>query len=715
MSYNDKLRCDNLTTNHEGAIAWRMTPEWELYTTVVTTMGTEDKFYESGDDRIRRITDLVRRVDPLFVAQLAIYAREKMHLRSIPLLLLVELACIHQGDSLVSKAVSRTIQRADEITELLMCHQWRSGKKGLSKMSHQLLKGLAEAFNKFDEYQFAKYDRKDRKVTLRDALVLAHPKAKDARQAEIFRKIMKGMLQTPYTWETELSALGQQHFSSLMEKEEAKRRLWQQLVASRKMGYMATIRNLCNMLTVGIDEETRNAVCKFLSDPEAVHKSKQLPFRFLSAYLSLVNPQVRKRVIPLTKEEKKIAPMEERLRQTNEKLLKKEAAIHHLMQSEATSPELERHIALRQKFEKLTNKLRNGFVKTRVRRVAHFRDVTNFSIYYRAFVRKRQRHVPEIRKKHSSYWQRRLKHRSVPTERMVKDLSYLEAILARLVHQEERLRRVAISSRKRQIKRLQQEVETLSKKREKQEQRLCNSKYAEAARLAKCAREEADKEAIRHKENIRSLCAPLLKALEAAALHTADNIPGFSPDTRVLLASDTSGSMTVPVSKNSQVMCYHIGLLLSMLMKSRCPQAVTGMFGDIWKKYDMPSDNVLSNTLAMMGHEGEVGYSTNGHKVIEWLIRENRVMDKVMLFTDCQLWNNSWCDASLSTRWDEYKKMAPNAKLYIFDLAGYGQSPVNMKRDDVFCIAGWSDKVFDILAALENGSNAIDEIRRIVV
>ncbi len=38
-----------------------------------------------------------------------------------------------------------------------------------------------------------------------------------------------------------------------------------------------------------------------------------------------------------------------------------------------------------------------------------------------------------------------------------------------------------------------------------------------------------------------------------------------------------------------------------------------------------------------------------------------------------------------------------------------------MEREDVFCIAGWSDKVFDILAALENGENAIDEIRRIVV
>lgn len=123
MSYNEQLRCDNLTTNHEGALAWRMTPEWELYTTVVTTMGVEDKFYENGEDRVRRIADLVRKVQPEFVAQLAIYTREAMHLRSVPLLLLVELARCHHGDSLVSRAVSKTVQRADEITELLSCYQ----------------------------------------------------------------------------------------------------------------------------------------------------------------------------------------------------------------------------------------------------------------------------------------------------------------------------------------------------------------------------------------------------------------------------------------------------------------------------------------------------------------------------------------------------------------------------------------------------------------
>ena len=90
-------------------------------------------------------------------------------------------------------------------------------------------------------------------------------------------------------------------------------------------------------------------------------------------------------------------------------------------------------------------------------------------------------------------------------------------------------------------------------------------------------------------------------------------------------------------------------------------------------------------------------------------------MDKVMLFTDCELWDSWNGGKHLQKSWDEYKKLAPDAKLYLFDLAGYGQSPVSMEREDVYCISGWSDKVFDILSVLENGENAIDEIRRIVV
>lgn len=664
MSYNEMLRCDNLTTNYEGAQAWRMTPEWELYSTVVTTMGVEDKFYECGESRVRRIADLVRKVQPEFVAQLAIYAREAMHLRSVPMLLLVELAQCHHGDSLVSRAVSRTVQRADEITELLMCYQWRTGKKDIRGLSNQLRKGLAEAFNHFDEYQFAKYDRKDRKVTLRDALLLVHPKPKDDAQEMIFKKILNDDLEVPYTWETELSKAGKQQFSSAEEKDSVMRATWQELIGSGRLGYMAMLRNLRNMANLCIDDASKAKVCEKLSDRSEVKKSKQLPFRFLSAYLQLVNDKVAEVRCPSFRDSWVYDVHNALWRKKNNisnKVNMLKRGLYIVRRRKSSCYTLPSILALNVRIKgKLEYKL------------------PKFHLYYRALVERRVDTLPE-----------KDALKLLQLEKMMENID-------------------------KRMKALRPWIE-----REELRLKMLRGKAYEAEKYQKMANLRERKRMNRRLKKLgitrQQYLAPMLYALEKAAIETAANIPGFNESTRVLLASDTSSSMFHLVSMNSSVMCYHIGLLLSMLMKHRCPQAVTGMFGDIWKVYNMPSTNILQNTIDMIKHVGEVGYATNGYKVIDWLIDEEKVMDKVMLFTDCQLWDSYGGYASLAQSWDMYKEISPNAKLYIFDLAGYGQSPISMERDDVFCIAGWSDKVFDILAALERGNSAIDEIRRIVV
>jgi hypothetical protein len=85
-----------------------------------------------------------------------------------------------------------------------------------------------------------------------------------------------------------------------------------------------------------------------------------------------------------------------------------------------------------------------------------------------------------------------------------------------------------------------------------------------------------------------------------------------------------------------------------------------------------------------------------------------------MLFTDGQLWdsktNNAALANTMSAKWMEYKKIAPNAKLYLFDLAGHKAVPLDVRQHDVFLVAGWSDKVFEIMDAIEKGSDAITEI-----
>jgi 60 kDa SS-A/Ro ribonucleoprotein len=507
MKFNVFRKAKPVVTNYEGAKAFTLDERVELYSAVVTT-SLNNKFYETADKRMDRIRSLIMKNDPAFVAKLAIYTRNNMYLRSVPLMLAVELAKTQSGNSVVSKAVKGVVQRADEITELLAYYQLaneRNGAKKLNKLSKQIQNGLSEAFNKFDEYQFAKYDRAG-EIRLKDALFIIHPKAVNEQQQSLFDKIAKGSLEVPYTWETELSALGQQKFGNENEKQVAFRTKWEELITSGKLGYMALMRNLRNIIEAGVSFEIMEEVCLHLANRDAIAKSKQLPFRFLAAY---------------------------------------------------------------------------------------------------------------------------------------------------------------------------REIKVLS-----------------------------------------SGAVPMvLEALENAVEQSAMNIRGFGRNTSVLIACDVSGSMQKAISAKSKIMNYDIGLMMAMLLQSRCANVQTGMFGDTWKIINVSRKNILANVQEFYKREGEVGYATNGYLVLEDLINRKQVVDKVMMFTDCQLWNSNIVDQvtqrSITALWKQYKTIAPGAKLYLFDLAGYGNTPIDVKNDGVYLIAGWSDKIFDVLAALEEGQHALAEIEKI--
>lgn len=151
-----------------------------------------------------------------------------------------------------------------------------------------------------------------------------------------------------------------------------------------------------------------------------------------------------------------------------------------------------------------------------------------------------------------------------------------------------------------------------------------------------------------------------------------------------------------------------------MLLQSRCANVTTGIFGQTYKRVALPHLNILANTSKLASMIGDVGHSTNGYLVIADLLQRRKVVDKVMLFTDMQLWNDN-SSTSIADLWNQYKKLAPQAKIYLFDLAGYGNTPLNVMRDDVYLVSGWSDKIFSVLSAVEKGSDAVEVIDNIVI
>lgn len=58
--------------------------------------------------------------------------------------------------------------------------------------------------------------------------------------------------------------------------------IWSELIP--RMGYMALLRNLRNFDQAGVSDEVAASVIARLSDPSEVAKSKQFPYRFLSAW-----------------------------------------------------------------------------------------------------------------------------------------------------------------------------------------------------------------------------------------------------------------------------------------------------------------------------------------------------------------------------------------------------------------------------------------------
>jgi 60 kDa SS-A/Ro ribonucleoprotein len=196
----------------------------------------------------------------------------------------------------------------------------------------------------------------------------------------------------------------------------------------------------------------------------------------------------------------------------------------------------------------------------------------------------------------------------------------------------------------------------------------------------------------------------LLEALEQAALHSAWNRTDLDKNVTCVIAMDVSNSMQHPVSGYNKVQRYDIGPLLAMILKSRGEQVITGIIGNTWKPLDLPLRPILGGIDQFHLREGAAGYAINAHLLLQDLLRKRQVVDKVMIFTDCRLWDNrpfnQPAGTDLGSAWKSYRQIAPQAKLYLFDLAGYGVAPLQWREEDVFLIAGWHDRIFDLLHPL---------------
>ena len=252
--------------------AFLLKPKEELVSTVMTTF-LQNSYYEREDEIVKRITDLVDKVDPLFAAKLAIYARNEGNLRSVTHLVSALLAKYVGGTDWGKRFYNRIVVRPDDMSEIVSAYANLNGM-GLNDL----------------KYQIDKYKMQNREVSLIDLVRLFHPKG-NQKNAEAYKRLVNGEsladLYESKVLEKEMTKAGQSTKDATQEeKMEAKREAITAVLDNVKgMPVMNLLRNLRNILLYVPDKV--NDACEQLTIEKKILNSRLLPFRFATAYTEI--------------------------------------------------------------------------------------------------------------------------------------------------------------------------------------------------------------------------------------------------------------------------------------------------------------------------------------------------------------------------------------------------------------------------------------------
>jgi hypothetical protein len=250
---------------------------------------------------INTAIEIAQSDNPRDLLAIAHWARKELRLRTTPQILMAVAAHCPETKQYVRSYCPKVINRADELKQVFVASRSLYGSE--KSLPNSLKRGLADSFAKFKEYDFLKYEGQHR-PQFADVLKMIDreenwplPKALDhylktgevqdgrktpiiaARKklskCQIFSKQAKELAEkSRATWEVLLSQFGNT------------KEVWEHLIDTDQLPYMATLRNVRNAIQAGVDTpHLRKMAAKII---KGAVKGKQLPFRYISAKSALL-------------------------------------------------------------------------------------------------------------------------------------------------------------------------------------------------------------------------------------------------------------------------------------------------------------------------------------------------------------------------------------------------------------------------------------------
>ena len=291
---------DYNTKNKQGYYAYKIEDELRLIS-MLNTLKLEPQFYRSENQTMRELRDLIEKIalkDPYFVAQCIVYSRCVAEgMRSINHLAAALLAPFISGQDwakrfygLWNKKEQKggCIFRPDDMIEILSIFS----SLNKVKLTNSMKKGFASAIEKMDTYTLFKY-----KKSIIDVSNLVRPSSKlskstievDKKTYKAIDALMRGLNVSADTWEVAQSGAGQEVAKAVREGKlsktkaeevlkEAKADNWEGLLKDNRLGILAAVRNIRNILQ-NPRKDIIDMLCELLENPTKIRQGKVMPYQ----------------------------------------------------------------------------------------------------------------------------------------------------------------------------------------------------------------------------------------------------------------------------------------------------------------------------------------------------------------------------------------------------------------------------------------------------
>lgn len=327
-------------TNHQGGTGYKLNPKMELIG-ILSTGFNKNYYESMGDreKRFKELIISLSKTDVEFVAKAMVYARSVIGQRSVTHFGSVALTPYLSGTELGKRFFSKRnrkdqvggiVHRVDDMLEIIAAYKHFNPGKPLP---NSMKKGFCKAIESADRFELSRYQGKGKSVSMVDVVNLVHPVSSEVNGSvtitkaaydkaisgtkfdpkskkfdskyEGITKIYKdgdvdmvriptlhalviGELKQIDTSEAKNSDTGQKVAAKVKSGEitrlEAKEELakgiednFGTLIKEHKIGYIALIRNLKNILKYSSNKTIIDAACKMIVDKKLIKQSLVFP------------------------------------------------------------------------------------------------------------------------------------------------------------------------------------------------------------------------------------------------------------------------------------------------------------------------------------------------------------------------------------------------------------------------------------------------------